>query len=68
MKYKIYLKLDRLITIFSMMHIQYTVMHVDKDYVIVDLSNNSFRSLKKLFALFLNMQVTVENLAWGVSK
>lgn len=64
MKYKIYLKLDRLITILTMMHIKYNVMYVDNDYVIVDLSNNSFRALKKLFALFLNMQVQVENLQW----
>lgn len=47
-----------------MMHIKYNVMYVDNDYVIVDLSNNSFRALKKLFALFLNMQVQVENLQW----
>ncbi|MEM5810012.1 MAG: hypothetical protein QW156_03955 [Candidatus Aenigmatarchaeota archaeon] len=64
MKYKIYLKLDRLITTLTMMHIKYNVMYVDNDYVIVDLSNNSFRALKKLFALFLNMQVQVENLQW----
>ncbi|MEM5810021.1 MAG: hypothetical protein QW156_04000 [Candidatus Aenigmatarchaeota archaeon] len=66
MKYKIYgVKLDRLISIFTIMHINYTILSITPEYIIVDFSNNSFRSLKKLFLFFHHANTQIENTIWS---